>query len=127
MLTDRPVHATLPAANMERAKKFYNEKLGLVPASEAPAGVFYQNGGTRFFVFPSSGASNGSFTQMGITVDDIEAEVNALKSRGVKFEEYNYPSLKTVNGVATTAVGKSAWFKDSEGNLIGLVQFNKQM
>ncbi len=124
MLADRPIHTTLPAADLERARKFYTEKLGLTPESEAPGGIFYRCGGsTRFLVFPTRGTASGQHTQMGWTVDDIEAEVADLKARGVVFEEYDTPYLKTVNSVATTGPIKAAWFKDTEGNLLGIVQF----
>jgi catechol 2,3-dioxygenase-like lactoylglutathione lyase family enzyme len=123
MLADRPIHATLPAADLERAKRFYTEKLGLSPESEAPGGIFYRcGGGTRFLVFPSGGTASGTHTQLGWTVDDIEAEVADLKARGVVFEEYDTPYLKTIDSVATTGPIKAAWFKDSEGNFLGVVQ-----
>ena len=124
MLTNYPVHAALPASDLERAKRFYAEKLGLTPQSETPGGVFYKCGaGTRFLVFPSGGTASGTHTQLGWEVGDIEAEVAELKARGVEFEEYDTPYLKTVNSIASPGPVKSAWFKDSEGNLLGLVQF----
>ena len=124
MLANLPVNATLPAVDLERAKRFYTERLGLSPEMEAPSGIFFRCGeGTRFLVFPSGGTASGSHTQMGWTVEDIEAEVAALKTRGVVFEEYDTPGLKTVNSIAITGTDKAAWFKDSEGNLLGLVQF----
>ena len=124
MLANCPIHATLPATDLERAKRFYTEKLGLSPESEAPGGIFYRCGaGTRFLVFPSGGTASGAHTQLGWTVDDIEAEVANLKARGVVFEEYDSPYLKTVDSVALAGPIKAAWFKDSEGNLLGLVQF----
>jgi catechol 2,3-dioxygenase-like lactoylglutathione lyase family enzyme len=124
MLANLPVNATLPAVDLERAKRFYTESLGLSPEMEAPGGISFRCGeGTRFVVFPSGGAASGSHTQMGWTVEDIEAEVAALKTRGVVFEEYDTPGLKTVNSIAIIGTDKAAWFKDSEGNLLGLVQF----
>ena len=123
MLADYPIHATLPASDMERAKRFYTEKLGLTAESEAPEGVFYRSGDTRFLVFPSGGTASGTHTQLSWTVDDVEAEVAALKARGVIFEEYDFPSLKTINGVATMGPVKIAWMKDSEGNLLSIAQF----
>ena len=124
MLANHAVHAALPASDMERAKKFYTEKLGLTPQSETPGGVFYECGeGTRFLVYPTEGTASGTHTQLGWTVGDIEAEVAALKAKGVVFEEYDTPYLKTVNGVASPGPVKAAWFQDSEGNLLGLVQF----
>ncbi len=108
---------------MERAKRFYSEKLGLTAESEAPEGVFYRSGDTRFLVFPTGGTASGTHTQLSWTVDDIEAEVAALKARGVIFEEYDFPSLKTINGVATMGPVKIAWMKDSGGNLLSIAQF----
>lgn len=108
---------------MERAKRFYSEKLGLTAESKAPEGIFYRSGDTRFLVFPSGGTASGTHTQLSWTVDDIEAEVAALKARGVIFEEYDFPSLKTINGVARMGPVKIAWMKDSEGNLLSVAQF----
>jgi catechol 2,3-dioxygenase-like lactoylglutathione lyase family enzyme len=117
------VHATLPVADLDRAKKFYREKLGLSPSIEGAGGAFYDVGSTRFLVFPAGGRASGEHTQMGFTVDDVESAVADLKSRGVVFEEYDLPGFKTVGSVATTGPVKAAWFKDSEGNLLGLIQF----
>src|SRR5947209_376448 len=120
MLANRPTHTTLPATDLERAKRFYAEKLGLTPESETPGGVFYRCGeDTRFLIYPSQGIASGTHTQIGWTVEDIESEVAGLKAQGVVFEEY--PA--TVNSIAATGPIKAAWFKDSEGNLHGLVQF----
>jgi catechol 2,3-dioxygenase-like lactoylglutathione lyase family enzyme len=123
MLANYSIHATLPATDMERAKLFYTEKLGLTAESEAPEGVFYRSGDTRFLVFPSGGTVSGAHTQLSWTVDDIEAEVAALKARGVTFEEYDMSSLKTINSVALLGPVKIAWMKDSEGNLLSVAQF----
>jgi len=123
MLANRPIYTTLPAADLERAKRFYAEKLGLTPESEDPGGVFYRCGAdTKLLVFPSQGAASGQHTQMSWTVDDIETEVATLKARGVVFEEYDMPHFKTVNSVVATGPIKAAWFKDSEGNLLALAQ-----
>ena len=78
MVEDRPVHTTLPATDLERAKRFYAEKLGLRIESEAPGGVFYQSGNTHFLVYPSQRTASGEHTQMGWTVDDIEAPAGRL-------------------------------------------------
>ena len=123
MLADNPVHTTLPATDLERAKQFYAEKLGLSVEIEAPEGVFFHSRNTRFLVFPSQGTPSGTHTQMGWTVEDIEAEVSDLKSGGVVFEEYDFEGFDRDKGIATTGPVKAAWFKDSEGNLLGLVEF----
>jgi catechol 2,3-dioxygenase-like lactoylglutathione lyase family enzyme len=128
MLAERPIHTALPATDLERAKRFYAEKLGLTPETELPDlrdGLFYRCGeGTRFLVFPSPNATSGTHTQMTWRTNDIEAEVAALKARGVIFEEYDTPEVKTVNSVATIGQSKGAWFRDSEGNLLALGQFD---
>ncbi len=124
MLADRAIHAALPAVDLERARRFYAEKLGLTPEREVIGALFYRCGEyTQFLLFPSEGTANGTHTQASWIVDDVEAEVAELKARGVVFEEYDTPSFKTVQSIAITEVARGAWFKDSEGNLIGLVQF----
>ena len=124
MLTNCRIYPTLPAADLERAKQFYAQKLGLTPEREEPGGLLYRcGGGTPFLLFPSQGAASGTHTQAGWITNDIEAEVADLKARGVVFEEYDLPDLKTVNSIATIGPDKVAWFKDSEGNLLVLGQF----
>ena len=123
MLANYPIHTTLPATGLERAKRFYTEKLGLTPESEAPGGVFYRCRDAHLLVFSFGGRPAGLHTQLGWTVDDIEAKVAVLKARGVIFEEYDTPYLKAVNSVALKGPIKAVWFKDSEGNLLSLVQF----
>ena len=125
MLTNSPIYASLPATDLERAKRFYAEKLGLTPESELPGGLFYRCGrDTRFSVFTSQGEASGTHTQAMWLVEDVESEVAALKARGVVFEEYDVTSLKTINSIATIGPNKGAWFKDSEGNLLSLAQFD---
>jgi len=125
-LSARPIHTPLPVTDMERARRFYAEKLDLTPETELPDprdGLFYRCGGARFLLFPSQTPSSGNHSQMTWLTDDIEADVAALQARGVVFEEYDLPDLKTVNGVATIGESKGAWFKDSEGNLLALGEF----
>jgi catechol 2,3-dioxygenase-like lactoylglutathione lyase family enzyme len=125
MLSEYPNHAALPATDLERAKRFYADQLGLTPESEGPDGLFYRCGGTtRFLVFPSGGTAGGTHTQMTWNTPDIEAVVADLKARAVVFEEYDSPEVKTINSVATLGQSKGAWFKDSEGNLLALGQFD---
>lgn len=98
---------------------------------ERPGGLLYRCGNGCFALFESAGAASGTHTQMGWEVADLEATVAALRARGVVFEEYDLPGLKTVDGVAEISgnypskdgVGeKGAWFRDSEGNLLGIGQ-----
>ncbi|MEA2506207.1 MAG: hypothetical protein QOH48_825 [Actinomycetota bacterium] len=122
MLADAQTHTTLPVEDLARAKAFYAEKLGLEPVSEESAGNFYETGGTRFLLFPTQGRPSGTHTQMGFAVDNIEATVAALKERGVQFEEYDFPGFDKPTSIAHTGPVQAAWFKDSEGNLLGVVQ-----
>jgi catechol 2,3-dioxygenase-like lactoylglutathione lyase family enzyme len=120
----------LPAQDLDRARAFYRDKLGLEPAEERPGGLRYVLGDTEFALFASSGASSGTFTQMAIYVEDIERVVAALGERGVTFEAYATPGLKTEDGIAaiegnypSKGSGEyAAWLRDSEGNLIAIGQ-----
>jgi catechol 2,3-dioxygenase-like lactoylglutathione lyase family enzyme len=130
MLGDSSVAARLPAQDLKRARRFYLEKLGLEPVEERPGGLRYHCGGHDFALFESAGAASGNHTQMGWEVTDIETTVAALRARGVVFEEYDLRGLKTMDGIAniegnypSKGVGeRGAWFRDSEGNLLGLGQ-----
>jgi catechol 2,3-dioxygenase-like lactoylglutathione lyase family enzyme len=125
MLTDRPTHATLPCQDRDRAQAWYQEKLGLTPTSVSPAALTYEGpGGSRFILFTSSGRPSGAATQMGWRVPDVAAEVRELKQRGVRFEEYDFPGFDKETSVASTGGNQAAWFKDSEGNLLGLIQLD---
>jgi catechol 2,3-dioxygenase-like lactoylglutathione lyase family enzyme len=128
-LAHAQVQARLPAQDLDRARTWYAEKLGLRPTEERPGGLRYRCGDTAFGVFASAGQASGAHTQMGFFVDDLAATVAELRDRGVVFEEYDLPGLRTVDGMAEieghypseNAWGeRAAWFHDSEGNLIGL-------
>jgi catechol 2,3-dioxygenase-like lactoylglutathione lyase family enzyme len=129
-LHDGDVATRLPAQDLERARRFYSEKLGLEPIEERPGGLRYQCGDSYFVVFQSTGVSSGSHTQMGWEVADIEATVAWLRERGVIFEDYDLPGMRTGNGIAEIEGNypskgsgeRGSWFYDSEGNLIGIGQ-----
>jgi catechol 2,3-dioxygenase-like lactoylglutathione lyase family enzyme len=119
----------LPAQDLDRARRFYAEKLGLEPAEERPGGLRYTGSSGWFAVFESAGRPSGEHTQMSWEVDDLDAVVAELRRRGVTFEDYDLPGLTTVDGIATVegnypskgAVGeRGAWFRDSEGNLLSI-------
>ncbi|WP_406176791.1 VOC family protein [Streptomyces sp. NBC_00996] len=123
------VATRLPAQDLDRARRFYSEQLGLGPVDERPGGLLYRCGGVEFALFQSTGASPGTFTQMAWRVDDIETVVAELKRRGVVFEEVDAPGFRTKDGIAEIegnypskgARGeRGAWFRDSEGNLLGI-------
>ena len=126
MLSDARIEARIPTQDLARARRWYSEKLGLEPAEEREGGLRYEGASGVFCLFASAGASDGSFTQMGFYVDDVEAAVAELRTRGVVFEEYegsvdgimdirgNYPSKGRGE--------RAAWFRDSEGNMLGLAE-----
>ena len=124
------VATRLPAQDLDRARAFYAEKLGLEPVEERPGGLRYRCGTSHFVVFQSTGRASGEHTQMGFDVDDIESAAAELRSRGVVLEEVHVPGLNTVNGIAdiegnypSKGIGeRGGWFRDSEGNLVGIGQ-----
>lgn len=121
MLTDRRAYATIPAADINRAKAWYRDKLGLAPASESDMGCVYKvGGGTSFLLYPTANAGQAPNTLMSFATDDVAAEVKSLRANGVTFEDYDFPGLKTVDGIATMGTFHAAWFKDSEGNILAL-------
>lgn len=124
MLDGATVHTTLPAADMERAARFYTEKVGATAAESAPGGSFFSIGDSKFSLYPTPNTNRGGHTQMGVRVADVRAAVAELRGRGVVFEEYDFPGLKTVDGIAEIGGGSAAWFMDTEGNTIGVVQLD---
>jgi catechol 2,3-dioxygenase-like lactoylglutathione lyase family enzyme len=114
---------TIAVSDMERAKEFYGGTLGLKPRDERSNGVRYEaGGGTLVLVYPSQFAGTAKSTCMGFDVDDLEEAVEELRGRGVVFEEYDMPGLKTVNGIAEIEGVKGAWFKDPDGNILAIGQ-----
>jgi catechol 2,3-dioxygenase-like lactoylglutathione lyase family enzyme len=115
----------IPAADFDRAKAWYKEKLELEPTPDSaddPNGVTYECAdGTMFNLYPSSFAGTNQATVIGWDVTDIEVEKKELENRGVTFEEYDFPGLKTINGIADLGGEKVCWFKDSEGNILSLM------
>lgn len=121
MLSDRRVYATIPAADLARAQEWYEQKLGLKPRSTEPMGAIYDLGeGTGFLLYPTLNAGQAPNTLMSFGSADMRADVAALRKRGVVFEEYDFPGLKTQDGVAKLGDREGAWFKDSEGNILAL-------
>ena len=130
MLKRGRVATRIPAQDLERARTFYAEKLGLEPSEERPGGLLYRCASGEFVLFESTGAPSGTFTQMAWQVEDIETVVEGLRRRGVVFEEYDVSGLRTVRGIAevegnypSKGTGeRGAWFRDSEGNLLAIGQ-----
>ena len=123
MLQDSPLYAYLPAKDVARARRFYEETLGLKPKQEVAGGVVYAFGrGTAAFLYPTPNAGTSKASQAFWHVDDIEREVAALKARGVVFEDYDIPGEKSASGVLTAGGAKAAWFKDSEDNILAIIE-----
>jgi catechol 2,3-dioxygenase-like lactoylglutathione lyase family enzyme len=129
VLKNGRVATRIPVQDLDRARRFYAEMLGLEPSEERPGGLLYRCAGGEFALFDSAGGSAGTFTQMAWDVDDIEATVAEMKARGVVFEEVDLPGLRTVDGIAEVSGNypskggkgeRAAWFRDSEGNMLGI-------
>jgi len=122
MLRDAPIRAYIPASDIARARKFYEGTVGLTPKAEYAGGVIYECGGAEVFMYPTKNAGTSKASQAYWHVNDVEAEVAALKARGVKFEEYDMPGMTMKNSIATGGGAKTAWFKDTEGNILAVSQ-----
>ena len=123
MLQNSPLYAYIPAKDVPRARKFYEEKLGFKAGEEIAGGVVYEFGkGTAAFLYPTPNAGTSRASQAFWQVDDIEREVAELKKHGVKFEDYDMPGMKTKDGIFIGGGAKAAWFKDSEGNILAVIQ-----
>ena len=122
MLMNAPIRAYIPVSDLARARQFYEDKVGLQPKELYAGGAIYDCGGTEVFMYPTPNAGTSKASQAFWSVDDVEAEVNELKARGVKFEEYDMPGMAMKNSIATGGGAKAAWFKDTEGNIMAVVQ-----
>ena len=123
MLQDSPMYAYLPARDVARAREFYEGTLGLRPGKEIAGGVAYEFADrTACFLYPTENAGTSRASQAFWQVDDIEREVDELKSRGVSLESYDMPGDRSPSGVLTAGGAKVAWFKDTEGNILAMVQ-----
>jgi predicted enzyme related to lactoylglutathione lyase len=122
MLNRASVTANIPAGDLDRARSFYADTLGMTPSSEmADAGmlIYRTDGGTTFQVYQTEFAGQAGHTIAQFHVDDVEGEARALQEKGVALETYDMPGVTWDNGVADMgAIGKAAWFKDSEGNIL---------
>jgi len=122
MLANAPIRAYIPASNIARARKFYEGTLGFRPKLEYAGGVIYECGGSEVFMYPTPNAGTSRASQAFWQVADVETEVAELKARGVAFEEYDMPGITMKNSIATGGGAKTAWFKDSEGNILAVSQ-----
>lgn len=121
MLANAPVTTMLPVKDLDRARRFYEGPLGLVPIGLKPDGKFtYACAGATLALFPKDGGTKADHTAVSFRVPDIAASVAELKRAGVKFEDYDFPGLKTVEHVCVLGAEKAAWFLDTEGNILCL-------
>ncbi len=117
MLAGIPIRATVAASDLARARVWYEAKLGVTPIAEDVEHLWYEFGGTWLLVYHTAMAGTARSTQAGWTVDDIEAVMSDLRSRGVVFEDYDFGNgIASVNGLLEVGPNRAAWFKDSEGN-----------
>jgi catechol 2,3-dioxygenase-like lactoylglutathione lyase family enzyme len=121
MLASATVTTILPAVDLDRARDFYEHKLGLTPVGAQPDGKFvYQCGGTLLALFPRGAPTKADHTAVSFEVADIVSEIAALEEKGVTFNDYDLPGLKTVAHVCVLGAEKAAWFNDTEGNILCL-------
>lgn len=119
---DRKATAMLPARDLDRARTWYEEVLGLVPTDTGDYGSGYSFGGLTVYLYHSDFAGSAGHTLITFPCDDLAADMKALRERGVHFIDYDLDGLKTVNGVADYGTVKNAWCRDSEGNILGFVE-----
>ena len=120
-LTQTQVTCMLPVKDLARARRFYEQQLGLEAGAAKPDGKFvYRGGGTEIALFPTAEATSAQHTALSFKVDDIARAIAELKDRGVSFADYDYPGLKTVEHVCVLGSEKAAWFEDPEGNILCL-------
>ena len=122
MLTDAPVTTILPVIDLNRAREFYEKRLGLKPQGAKPDGkfVFACGGGALLALFPKPTGTKADHTAVSFQVEDIAAAIEALEKKGVTFSDYDLPGLKTVDHVCVLGAEKAAWFNDTEGNILCL-------
>ena len=123
MLKNAPMYAYIPAKDVARARRFYEQTLGFKPTHEQAGGVSYEFGrGTACFLYPTPNAGTSRASQAFWQVDDIDREIADLKARGVQFEDVDMPGTKAPSGAIAAGGAKAAWFKDTEGNILAIVQ-----
>lgn len=123
MLQSSPMYAYIPAKDVARARRFYEQQLGFTAGREQAGGVVYECGArTACFLYPTANAGTSKASQAFWQVDDIEREVADLKARGVTLEHYDMGGDVDPNGIVTAGGARAAWFKDTEGNILAVIQ-----
>jgi len=123
MLREAGVMPTIPTRDLNRARQFYETVLGFAPSDDSPEGIIFgTEPGKQFFLYQTQFAGTAQHTLLTWDVPDIHTEITDLRRRGVIFEEYDYPELKTVDGIAFVGNEWAAWFKDMDGNILAVSQ-----
>ncbi|MEV8624704.1 VOC family protein [Streptomyces sp. NPDC051079] len=125
MLAESPIAAIIPVNDMARAKRFYSETLGLTLIKESAEDVMYETGGSMIGLYETPYGGQAQHTLASWKVADLDAEMKELRSKGVAFEDYDLPGIKTVDGVVESEDMRGAWFKDSEGNILCVLEERK--
>jgi catechol 2,3-dioxygenase-like lactoylglutathione lyase family enzyme len=123
-LADWSFGATIPAKDLDGTRRFYEDVLGAHVVNEDPGGILYKAGDSYFSLYPTQFAGTAQHTLGAFMVRDVEAAMAALRAKGVTFEEYDLPGLKTVNGIAELGGERGAWFKDPEGKILSVVEYS---
>ena len=124
MFNEKPLRVSIPVGDMARAKQFYAEKLGLYLLIEHEFATVFGSPDCQIALVPSEDVARATYSLVTWVVDDIRAQMAALRQTGIEFEEYDFGNLKTVDGVAQFDDDFVAWFKDSEGNLLALTELH---
>jgi catechol 2,3-dioxygenase-like lactoylglutathione lyase family enzyme len=128
VLGERMLYANIPVKDLQEARRFYENTLGATPVREDQEYLEYRTGDSRFGLYPNQEAAGSAQHTLGsFLVEDIEATVTELRSRGVTFEEYDAPGLKTENGIAQIGPEKAAFFKDPDGNILSVVEVEENV
>lgn len=123
MLQRSPMYAYIPARDLERARAFYERTLGFVAKEEISGGVVYECGGnTACFLYPTPNAGTSQASQAFWSVDDVDREIAELRGRGVEFDDFGVPGPHTPAGALIAGGAKAAWFRDSEGNIMAIIE-----
>jgi catechol 2,3-dioxygenase-like lactoylglutathione lyase family enzyme len=123
MLTE--THTILPAADLKRFRGYYHDKLGMDPVEEHDDMLVYRTGTSEFEVYETANAGTAQNTQMVWMTDDLDAEMRRMHDAGVEFDDFDIPGMTTEGGVATSDDMRSAWFHDSEGNILCITEMTR--
>ncbi len=123
MLGRYPISVQIPATDLGRAQAFYEELGAQLVRDLGELGVIMSSGGYEFGIYPSESAGQAAHTLASWVVDDLDGVMGALRERGIAFEEYDLPNVRTTEGVADLGPARGAWFRDSEGNIVAVGQW----